>query len=441
LNTERTFPKTTGKKYRWVILTLLFFATTINYLDRQVISLLKDDYLQPQFGWTENDYANIVIAFSFAYAIGMLISGFFIDRLGTKRGYAWFLTLWSLATIGHAFARSIFSFVIARVSLGVTQAGNFPASVKTVAEWFPKKERALAAGIFNSGTNVGAIVAPLIVPFIALTMGWQSTFIITGAVGLIWLVFWFLLYDNPQKHKKISKEEYDYIHSDVGEANENGEGAVKVKWVKLLGYRQTWSFAILKFFSDPIWWFLLFWLPSFLNKQYGMSKMELAIPIAVVYFLAMFGSIAGGWLSGWFIGRGWAVHRARRTTLLIFAILEVPMLLAQYLGSINYWYAVLVIGLATSAHQAWSATIFTTVSDMFPKKAIASVVGIGGMIGAFGVIIIAKTAGLLLDHFKALGNLERGYSIMFMICAFSYLIAWVLFSLLVPRMPKVKLES
>jgi ACS family hexuronate transporter-like MFS transporter len=425
------------KKYRWVILALLFFATTINYLDRQVISLLKDDYLAPLFGWSESDYANIVIAFSIAYAIGMLIAGFFIDRLGTKRGFALFLTLWSLATIGHAFAKSIFSFVIARASLGVTQAGNFPASVKTVAEWFPKKERALAAGIFNSGTNVGAIIAPLTVPLIAIAMGWQWTFIITGAIGLLWLIFWFLFYENPQKHKKISKEEYDYIHSDVSESTENT--TEKVKWVKLLGYRQTWAFAILKFFTDPIWWFLLFWLPSFLNKQYGMTKMELALPIAVVYFMAMFGSIAGGWLSGYFINRGWSVSKARRTALFLFAITAVPMLLAQYLGTISYWYAVLIIGLATSAHQAWSATIFTTVSDMFPKKAVASVVGIGGMIGACGVIIIAKTAGLLLDHYKALGNFERGYSIMFIICAFSYLVAWLLFSLLVPKMPKVNI--
>jgi ACS family hexuronate transporter-like MFS transporter len=438
LKIENTLKKPLVKKYRWVILTLLFFATTINYLDRQVISLLKDDYLEPLFGWSESDYANIVIAFSIAYAIGMLISGFFIDRLGTKRGYALFLTLWSFATIGHAFAKSIFSFVIARVSLGVTQAGNFPASVKTVAEWFPKKERALAAGIFNSGTNVGAIIAPIIVPFIALTMGWQSTFIITGSVGLIWLIFWFLLYDNPHKHKKISKEEYDYIHSDLSEINENAEGTAKVKWVKLLGYRQTWAFAILKFFSDPIWWFLLFWLPTFLNKQYGMSKMDLALPIAVVYLMAMFGSIAGGWLSGYFINRGWSVHRARRSALFLFALAAVPMLLAQTLGAINYWYAVLIIGLATSTHQAWSATIFTTVSDMFPKKAVASVVGIGGMFGAIGVIIIAKSAGLILDHFKALGNLEHGYSIMFVICAFSYLLAWTFFSLLVPKMPKAK---
>lgn len=431
-------PNSSFKSYRWIILSLLFFATTINYLDRQVISLLKDDYLEPLFGWTESDYANIVIVFSIAYALGMVGAGFFIDRIGTKKGYAISLTVWSLATVGNAFVKSIFGFGVARGALGVSQAGNFPAAVKTVAEWFPKKERALAAGIFNSGTNVGAILAPIIVPLIAISMGWQATFIITGGVGLIWLIFWFLFYENPKKHKKLSQQEFDYIHSDKDEVEEE-KNEEKIKWKQLLGYKQTWAFALLKFLSDPIWWFLLFWLPSFLNKQYGMTKMELALPIAVVYTMAMFGSIIGGWLSGYFINKGWAVYKARRFSLFLFAILAVPMLSAQYLGSMNYWYAVSIIGLATSTHQAWSATIFTTVSDMFPKKAVASVVGIGGMIGAFGVIIIAKIAGLLLDHYKALGHIETGYSVMFMICAFSYLLAWLLFSLLVPRMPKANI--
>ena len=437
---SKKMKNTKVKSYRWIILSLLFFATTINYLDRQVLSLLKDEYLEPLFGWTESDYANIVIVFSIAYALGMVGAGFIVDRIGTKLGYAVSLSVWSLATIGNAFAKSVFGFGVARGALGVSQAGNFPAAVKTVAEWFPKKERALAAGIFNSGTNVGAILAPIIVPFIAITWGWQMTFVFTGALGLIWLIFWFLFYENPTKHKKLSKAEFDYIHSDKDEAEEAAKNTEKVKWRKLLGYRQTWAFALLKFLSDPIWWFLLFWLPSFLNKQYGMTKMELALPIAVVYSMAMFGSIAGGWLSGHFIGRGWSVHKARRTALFIFAVLALPMLLAQYLGAINYWYAVLIIGLATSTHQAWSATIFTTVSDMFPKKAVASVVGIGGMMGAFGVIIIAKIAGILLDYYKSLGNIESGYTIMFIICAFAYLVAWALFSLLVPNMRKVEMK-
>ena len=428
-----------GKKYRWTILSLVFFATTINYLDRQVISLLKDDYLTPLFNWNESDYANIVVVFQVTYAMGMVGSGFIIDKIGTKLGYALSLTIWSLASIGHALAKSTFGFMIARGVLGVSEAGNFPAAIKTVAEWFPKKERALAAGIFNSGTNIGAILAPLTVPLIAEVWGWEWAFIITGAIGLVWLLFWWLFYESPQKHKKISKAEYDYIHADDFTDVTISENQEKVKWVKLLAYKQTWAFASLKFFSDPVWWFLLFWLPSFLNKQYGMTKMELALPIAVVYTMAMFGSIGGGWLSGYFIGRGWPVYKARRTALLIFAFCALPMLVAQWLGTYNYWYAVIIIGLAASAHQAWSANIFTTVSDMFPKKAVASVVGIGGMIGAVGGVIIAKSAGLILDHYLEIGNIETGYYIMFIICALSYLVAWTVFSLLVPKMTKVEI--
>jgi ACS family hexuronate transporter-like MFS transporter len=426
------------KKYRWIILSLVFFATTINYLDRQVISLLKDDYLEPLFGWNETDYSNIVIAFQVSYAAGMVLAGFVIDRVGTKIGYALSLTCWSLAAIGHAFAKSTMGFIAARAALGISEAGNFPAAIKTVAEWFPKRERALAAGIFNSGTNVGAILAPLSVPLIAASMGWEWAFIITGVIGLVWLLFWWMFYEAPHKHKKVSREELDHINSDDNEdALTVTDTTGNIKWIKLLAYRQTWAFAILKFFTDPIWWFIVFWLPSFLNKQYGMTKLDLAFPIAVVYTIAMFGSIAGGWLSGYFINRGWPVYKARRTALLIFALCALPMLGAQWLGSFNYWYAVLVIGLAASAHQAWSANIFTTVSDMFPKKAVASVVGIGGMIGAIGGIIIARIAGLLLDHYKQLGKIETGYSIMFIICALGYSVAWCLFSLLVPKMPKV----
>ncbi len=425
-----------GKKYRWTILSLVFFATTINYLDRQVISLLKDDYLTPLFHWNESDYANIVVVFQVTYALGMVGSGFIIDKIGTKLGYAFSLTIWSIASIGHALAKSTFGFMIARGVLGVSEAGNFPAAIKTVAEWFPKKERALAAGIFNSGTNIGAILAPLTVPFIAEVWGWEWAFIITGAIGLVWLLFWWLFYESPQKHKKITKEEYDYIHSDDNEDLDSDDKTEKIAWIKLLSYKQTWAFASLKFFSDPVWWFLLFWLPSFLNKEYGMTKMELALPIAVVYTMAMFGSIGGGWLSGYFIGRGWPVYKARRTALLIFAFCALPMLVAQWLGTYNYWYAVLIIGLAASAHQAWSANIFTTVSDMFPKKAVASVVGIGGMLGAIGGVIIAKAAGLILDYYTTTGNIETGYFIMFIICALAYLVAWAVFSLLVPKMPK-----
>jgi len=426
--------------YRWIILSLVFFATTINYLDRQVISLLKDDYLEPLFNWSETDYSNIVIVFQLSYAIGMLGVGWFIDRIGTKLGYALSLIVWSIAAIGHAFAGSTFGFMVARSVLGVSEAGNFPAAIKTVAEWFPKKERALAAGLFNSGSNVGAIIAPLTVPLIAMSMGWEWAFIITGVIGLFWLIFWFMFYESPSKHKKLSKEEYDYIHSDADEiaAAELAKDD-KVSWFKLLTYRQTWAFVIGKFMTDPIWWFYLFWLPSFLNKQYGMTKTDVAIPVALVYTMTTFGSIGGGWLSGYFMSRGWSTYKARRTAMLIFALLVLPVVFAIYLGSISYWYAVLIIGLAASAHQAWSANIFTTASDMFPKKAVASIIGIGGMAGAVGGVLLSHTAGVLLDHYKALGTIETGYYIMFIICGLAYISAWAIFNMLAPQMKKVVL--
>jgi len=423
--------------YRWVILALVFFATTVNYLDRQVISLLKDDYLEPLFNWSETDYANIVIAFQISYAIGMLGVGWIIDKIGTKLGYALSLFAWSLAAIGHSFAKNTAGFITARSVLGVSEAGNFPAANKTVAEWFPKEERALATGIFNSGSNVGAIVAPLTVPLIALYWGWQWAFILTGAAGLIWLVFWFIMYEIPTKHSKLRSEELTYINSDTDETAT--QILKKVSWYKLLGFRQTWAFVLGKFLTDPVWWFYLFWLPSFLNKQYGMSKMQLALPIAVVYTMTTVGSIFGGWLSGYFIKRGNEVFRARRTAMLIFAVCVTPVVTAQWLGHYSYWFAVLIVGFAASAHQAWSANIFTTVSDMFPKKAVASIIGIGGMAGGLGGILIAKTAGILLDYYKALGSIETGYFIMFMICCSVYLIAWVVFNLLAPKMERVEL--
>lgn len=423
-------------RYRWTIVGLAFLATTINYLDRQMISLLKDDYLEPIFGWSESDYANIVIAFQVAYAIGMVGSGYIIDRIGTRIGYALSLILWSLATMGHAFARTTLGMIGARGLLGISQAGNFPAAIKTVAEWFPKKERALAVGIFNSGTNVGAIIAPLTVPLLALHFGWKWAFIIPGALGFLWLILWFLIYRKPGEHPRLSQDELAYINADDDEPVETDQ---KVSWISLLGYRQTWSFAVLKFFSDPCWWFILFWLPSFLNKQYGMSQTDLAIPIATIYTIAMFGSIAGGWFSGFLIEKGWAVYRARRGVLLLFAVLQLSLMSAQFLGEFHPWYAILIIGFVASTHQAWSTNIFTTVTDMFPKKAVASVVGIGAMIGGVGSIIVARLAGLLLDHFQSLGQIEKGYFIMFIICSCMYLVAWSIFSLLVPKMKKVSL--
>ena len=422
--------------YRWTILALVFFATTVNYLDRQVISLLKDDYLDPAFHWTESDYASVVVAFQVCYGIGMLFMGWLIDKLGTKIGYAVSLTVWSFAAIGHAFARSTVGFMTARGFLGLSESGNFPAAIKTVAEWFPKKERALATGLFNSGANVGAIIAPLTVPFIAVAYGWQEAFIFTGAIGLIWLIFWLTMYEVPQRHKKLSKSEFEYIHSDIDEKKDQDD-VVKISWIKLLGIRQSWAFVVGKFLTDPIWWFYLFWLPSFLDKQYGMTKTQLAVPIALIYTMTTVGSIYGGWLSGRFISKGWTVYKARRTAMLIFALLVVPVISAQALGQFSPWLAIVIIGIAASAHQAWSANIFTITSDMFPKKAVASVTGLGGMAGAVGGVLIAALAGLILDHFKALGSIETGYYIMFIICGSAYLIAWVFINLLAPKMQRV----
>ncbi len=426
--------------YRWTICALVFFATTVNYLDRQVIALLKDDYLEPLFGWSEKDYSNIVIAFQVAYAIGMLFAGWFIDKVGTKIGYALSLTVWSIAAILHAFARNTLGFAGARALLGVSEAGNFPAANKTTAEWFPKKERALAFGIFNSGTNVGAILAPMTVPLIALTMGWQWAFILTGAFGLLWLIFWAIFYDIPRRQKRLKKAEYDYIHSDDEPSQPVQQSVERVKWASLLNFRQAWAFIIGKFMTDPIWWFYLFWLPSFLNKQYGMTKTDLVWPLATVYMMTTAGSIFGGWLSGYFISKRWEVFKARRTAMLIFAFCVIPVVMSQALGKYNPWFAILIIGIAASAHQAWSANLFTTASDMFPKKAVASVTGLGGMAGAVGGILISRIAGVLLDHFKELGHIETGYYIMFMICGSAYLVAWIIFNILAPKMKKVNLE-
>lgn len=435
--------------YRWRICALVFFATTINYLDRQVISLLKP-YLESDgvFGADpahyESIYANLVIAFQVAYASGMLLVGGIIDKFGTKKGYALSLFGWSLAAIGHAFAKTPFGFGVARAALGVPEAGNFPAAIKTTAEWFPKKERALATGIFNSGTNVGAIVAPLVVPWIAVTWGWQEAFIITGAIGLIWLLFWFLIYDSPEKKLakgRLKQAEYDHIMSDKEETvNADGSELKKISWFKLLTYRQTWAFFLGKLLTDPIWWFFLFWLPAFLKEEYSLTGTQVSLPIALVYCMTTVGSIFGGWLPKRFMENGMDANKARKTAMFIYALFPLSVLSAQYMGGFNMWYAVIIIGIATSAHQAWSANIFTTVSDMFPKRAIASVTGIGGMAGAVGGIFIAKSAGLLFDHYKAMGDIKIGYGIMFMICATAYIIAWFVMHALVPKFKKINLE-
>jgi MFS transporter, ACS family, hexuronate transporter len=428
-------------KYRWTICGLIFFATTINYLDRQVISLIVEDYLVPEFKWTETDYANLTVAFQLAYAISMFGVGRLIDKLGSKIGYALSLLLWSIAAMGHALIRTTTGFFVARAALGVTEAGNFPSAIKVTAEWFPKKERALATGIFNSGSNIGAIIAPLTVPYIAQAWGWRSAFFITGAIGLLWLILWFWLYEIPKKQKRLGKEEFDYIHSDADEAPAtDADGVVaKASWGKLLSFKQTWAFAIGKFMTDGIWWFYLFWLPKFLKAQYGLTKDDISLPVALVYMIASIGSIFGGWLPMYLIKKGWPVFRARKTSMLIYAFFVFPVIAAQAAGEAGMWYAIAIIGLAAAAHQAWSANIFTTVSDMFPKRTVASVTGIGGMAGGLGGIVIAKSAGFLFDYYKGLGKLTTGYLIMFVICGFAYVIAWAIMHFLVPKMKRVEI--
>jgi len=440
-------PETAGAvgRYRWTICALLFFATTINYLDRSVISFLKSTFTR-DLHWDDADYANVEIAFKFAYAVGLLIAGRIVDKLGTKIGYAVATGIWSLAAMCHAFTNTVFGFGVARSALGVSEAGNFPAAIKTVAEWFPKKERAFATAIFNSGAGIGAIVAPLSVPFINAIWGWKATFVITGAIGFIWLIFWFMMYEVPERHKKLTEAEMKYINSDPGseqstEAAEDGEAKRKFSWVRLLGFRQTWAFAIGKLLTDPIWWFYLFWLPDFLKSEYHMGDEAVAWPVATVYIMATVGGIWGGWLPMRFVDKGWPSFKARKTSMLIFAFLVIPVVFAQMAGNINVWLAVIIIGIAASAHQAWSANIFTTVSDMFPKKATASVTGIGGMAGALGGILLsALVQKNLFVHYRAINKIEVAYYIMFAVCGGAYLLAWVIMHFLVPKMTPAKLD-
>ncbi len=427
-------------KYRWTICSLVFFATTINYLDRAVISLLKSD-LSKEFHWNDGDYANIEIAFKLAYALGMLGAGRLVDKLGTKIGYFMATLLWSLAAISHALVQNTLGFIVVRSALGLTEAGNFPAAIKTVAEWFPQKERAFATGIFNSGTNIGAIVAPLTVPFIASEWGWKWAFVSTGSIGFIWIILWFIVYEIPARHKRLSKSEFDYIHSDVGHGSaDTSQPEQKISWFRLLHFKQTWAFVLGKFFTDPIWWFYLFWLPDFLESEYGLKGTAVSLPVAAVYMISTFGSVGGGWLPMRLITNGWTVFRARKTSMLVYAFVVMPIVFAQILGGINMWLAVIIIGIATSAHQAWSANIFTTVSDMFPKRAIGSVTGMGGMAGGLGGIFLSLIVQKsMFVHYRSIGQIETAYYIMFGICGSAYLIAWLVMHFLVPRMERVKL--
>lgn len=424
--------KTSTGNYRWIICALLFFATTINYIDRQVIGLLKPT-LELEFNWTESDYANIVMAFAACYALGYIIFGSVIDKIGSKLGYSISIIVWSVAAMLHAAVKSTLGFGVVRGLLGLGEAGNFPAAVKAVAEWFPKKERALATGIFNSGTSIGAVVAPVMVPWILGVYGWQEAFLITGALGFIWLVFWWLFYEIPSRHKKISKEEFEYMHSD--NEHETEQGGNPIKWSSLLGLKQTWVFIVGKLLTDPVWWFFLFWLPSYFSTTFNLDLKKPSLHLVIVYAATTVGSIAGGYLSSYLIKHGWTVLKARKTALLIAAIAVLPIMLARYATDI--WVAVGIISLAAAAHQAWSSNIFTIVSDIVPKKAVSSVVGIGGMTGSIGATLFPLLVGFLLDYYKAIGNIGAGYNIIFIICGFAYLIAWLIIHLLTSKMKPI----
>lgn len=439
--------------YRWTICALVFFATTVNYLDRQVLSLLQPN-LEEIFGWTNTDYANITAVFQFTYAISMLFAGRVVDKLGTKWGYGWAIIIWSIGAIIHAlaipmgeaivatlgctgiavFSVSVPGFMLARAVLAFGEAGNFPTAIKATAEYFPKRERSLATGIFNSGTNVGAILAPLTVPWIYSHWGWEAAFILVGVVGFVWLAFWLVLYERPEQNKRLSAGELAYINADEERVEgEHHERSGSINWFSLLAYRQTWAFAFGKFMTDGVWWFFLFWLPAYLKVQYNIVNQQVAMPLIVVYTLAMVGSIAGGWFPMYFIRKGYKVYDGRMRAMLIIALFPLLILAAQPLGDITFWIPVFLIAVGASAHQAWSCNIFTTVSDMFPKKAIASVVGIGGMAGGIGAVVVTKTGGALFDHYKALGHIETGYTIMFTICSVAYLVAWTVMKSLVPQ--------
>ncbi|HTF19274.1 MAG TPA: MFS transporter [Chryseolinea sp.] len=422
--------------YRWVVCALLFFATTINYIDRQVIGLLKPT-LEQEYNWSESDYANIVMAFSAAYALGLLLFGRIVDKIGTKLGYTISVLFWSIAAMLHAGVQSTLGFGAVRAFLGISEAGNFPTAIKATAEWFPKRERALATGIFNSGTNIGAVIAPVVVPWMLGNFGWRPAFLWTGAIGFLWLIFWWIFYEIPQRQKRLSKAEYDLIHSDSETQEDLSRTKESVPWLKLLGIRQTYAFVFGKLLTDPIWWFFLFWLPSYFAEAYNIDLKKPNLQLVIVYTATTIGSVGGGYLSSYLIRKGWLVFKARKVSMLLFAFCVTPIMLAPNAG--NVWVAVGLISLAAAAHQAWSANIFTTVSDMFPKHAVSSVVGIGGMAGSIGGMLFPLLVGSLLDHYKALGHIVTGYNILFVICGFGYLIAWVTMHFLAPRMERVRL--
>ncbi len=415
--TDLNQPRT---NYRWVIAALLFVATTINYLDRQVISLLKP-LLTTEFSWTESSYAGIVTSFTLAYGISTLLAGYFIDRIGTKIGYTVSIAVWSVAAAVHALAGGTAGFMVARALLGLGESGNFPASIKTVAEWFPKRERAFATGLFNSGANIGAVVAPAVVPALALAVGWRMTFVITGLLGFIWIIFWWFFYEVPARHQRVSATELAHINSDPQTADDIAPEQPE-HWTVIFRKRAIWGFMCGKLFTDPIWWFFLFWLPSYLSDVYHLDLKKLGGPLILIYLAATFGSIGGGWLSSWLVSRGWSPTKARQSAMLLFAVCVLPVM---GLGQLNQIAPVIaVLSLAVAAHQAWSANIFTVASDVFPKRSLSLVVGFGTMAGTLGGSVFPLIVGRVLDYYKGIGSLSAGYNVIFNGASLAYLFAW-----------------
>lgn len=417
--------------FRWFICALLFLATTINYIDRQILSLLKP-ILNEELHWTNEQFGYVNSAFQGAYAIGLLMFGWFVDRKGEKVGYTVSIIWWSIGAALHALVNSVGGFIAARVVLGLGEGGNFPSAVKAVAHWFPKRERALATSLFNAGTNVGAIIAPAIVPFAAYRWGWHGTFLAAAIVGLLWLVLWIPFYQSPNQSKYVNQAELDHVMSD-----HEVESSGKMRWIDILKYRQAWSFVVGKFLTDPVWWFFLIWLPDFFSKTRGLDIKNSALHLVTIYSIVTVLSIFGSWFTGYLTKQQWSVTRARKTGMFIFALCVVPILFVTKVGD---WPAVLLIGLAGAAHQAWSANLYTTVSDMFPKRAVASLVGIGGMAGSAGGMLFPIYSGKLLDQFEKANNASGGYAILFSICAFAYLVAFALHHVLAPKFEQVKID-
>ncbi len=412
--------------YRWRIVVLLFFAATINYIDRQILGILAPE-LQQNFGWSEKDYGFIIMGFQIAYAIGLVSMGSLLDKIGTKTGYTIAMALWSLAGMLHAASRSVFSFFSSRFLLGIGQSANFPASVKTVAEWFPKKERALATGIFNAGTNVGAILTPLLIPLIAIQWGWKWAFISTGLLGFVWLFFWLPVYTKPEANKRLKKAEKDYILQD-----EQEKPVIKLPWKKIVWHKQTLGICLARFFTDPIWWFFLYWLPKFLFSKHGIDLSHIGLPLIVIYVVSIGGSITGGWISSYLINKGKNVVAARKTTIFIMALLVVPIFMASQTS--HMWVAVALISMATFAHQGYAANIFTIVSDIYPKSAVGSVVGLSGFAGAVGGILFAPAVGFILEY-------TGSYYIVFGIASVAYLLCWLSLKIWVPDHSLVKVNE